>query len=403
MFDPKKNVILSIYDFFTTANNQLSVSKYLLTFLDLLCKHIPAKCDKLPSTLVMDFSWVLLNSSLFVFNNMTIHTYIKQSFDLFTNTENGLANFKQRVKVKIYICSTHFLKIIVKKVKNVNENDEAKKAFIFAFTLLQNSSTFIEFEEILQKIYTLFHSEFINQNVSSALFAINQKVLGRKEKLTALFLVPENDASDESDDFYFSQDESLNTVEGVKKNSPFTEYFLKKKKTYMHELGKEKSNQGNDYFCPQFCSILEEYLHIVPLWTGIVLSNNGHATTDVVTRLSNNMVENWIGSCKDDLFIDQNLFPHQIALILHENAQAVYINHYLSSENKGLLLAKKNDDSFYNQMEIWMRNNQNKNLNKGYFYKNKWKIQGFYIFLLFPRLKMTRRAYFENSCTKLFS
>src|SRR5690606_10981345 len=108
--DPKKNLIIPIYEFYTTSHKSLSVKKYLLSLIDMLAL-IPSRYVKLPSVIVTDFSWVLISSALFVFNNCTIKDYLHKSFKIIVNNEHKI------IRVKHYLCSVHFLKMIIREAK----------------------------------------------------------------------------------------------------------------------------------------------------------------------------------------------------------------------------------------------------------------------------------------------
>jgi hypothetical protein len=59
--------------------------------------------------------------------------------------------------VILYLCSVHFLRIIIKKAKvQYLNNKNLLKRFVFAFTLLQNSTSFEQLEELFKDIFNMF-------------------------------------------------------------------------------------------------------------------------------------------------------------------------------------------------------------------------------------------------------
>ncbi len=88
MYDPKKHLMLPIYDFFTSSHDISTVRNYLLSFMDILDKNVPSKYSKLPSVIVTDFSWVLLNSINIAFNKLTILEYLKITFSEIMEKKN---------------------------------------------------------------------------------------------------------------------------------------------------------------------------------------------------------------------------------------------------------------------------------------------------------------------------
>jgi hypothetical protein len=269
--------------------------------------------------------------------------------------------------------------MIIRKVKKINANENVKQAFIFAFTLLQNAATLSEFEQVLENMFILFNSKFENNQVRCALLQINSKIRDRKKKLEALYLNPEN----ENIEFNMDDERELNpdenecdTISSIVKKSPFTSYFAKKHSEFSKILKKPDSFKLSEFYAPNLYSCLFDYLHLIPLWTGIGLSSNGllnSVNQTVSTRLSNNPVERWFGISKNILFIDINLFPNAIATILYENIEATYIKHYKLSWNKELLKSSK--DNLNEQKEIWDRGGR-KPSNKPFYFENKWQIKG---------------------------
>jgi hypothetical protein len=59
-----------------------------------------------------DFSYILLNSILKIFNNCNMQDYLQATFKILV--ENSDPNII--IHVIIYLCSTHFLKSFIKKV-----------------------------------------------------------------------------------------------------------------------------------------------------------------------------------------------------------------------------------------------------------------------------------------------
>jgi hypothetical protein len=269
--------------------------------------------------------------------------------------------------------------MVIKKVNKIKTTDEVRQAFIFAFTLLQNSCTLIEFEQNLQNMFILFNSEFENDQTRDSLLKINSNIRDRKEKLTAFILNPDAEMAiegEEDETFASTEGDDPETISSIKKNSPFTDYFALKHASFSKAMTNVNYMKLNAFYKPELYSILSDYLHIIPLWTGIGLSYNGNAhnaNETVPTRLSNNPVERWFGISKYFLFLDMNLFPNAIAIILYENVEANFKRHYVMVINKELL--KSNKDSFSDQIEIWNRGDTSKYI-KGFYFNNEYQIKG---------------------------
>ena len=98
------------------------------------------------SIVVTDFSYALINSLLKSFNNCQLSHYIMWTYHVliqFPDKSNQIGNM---MKIKIYICSVHFLKSLIQKVKKLEKNPIVAKSFIFAFSLLQKTVTIKQFD-----------------------------------------------------------------------------------------------------------------------------------------------------------------------------------------------------------------------------------------------------------------
>ena len=140
-------------------------------------------------------------------------------FDEGKNNFSGLWNANKDI-----FFSTHFLKTVIKDVKNTTATDKQKKAFIFSFSLLQNSTSLKDFEETLKNILNVFFRENIDQIFLNSLEAIRigclninlVKIVNDEEPMN-----PRNSYK-EAENFIFEAGEIFGSL---KKNSPFRDYF----------------------------------------------------------------------------------------------------------------------------------------------------------------------------------
>lgn len=137
MRDPKTETILPIYDFISTSHNSLTVSKYLMTFKKKIEMVAPAGSLKIAPIIVVDFSWPFINSILEVFSSCTIELYLETMFKLIVEKEKELP-FLKVIKTRVYLCSTHFLKMIVTKERKIESNNRITKIFILSFCKIQS-------------------------------------------------------------------------------------------------------------------------------------------------------------------------------------------------------------------------------------------------------------------------
>ena len=119
-------------------------------------------------------------------------------------------------------------------------------------------------------------------------------------------------------------------------------------KARMLEESKTKSQELkiiNQYFFPELFSLIHKKLHLVPLWTGILikqcqnnmLEKNQIQSTEPflnITRLTNNPVENYFGHLKNNILMKKkNLMPSEVLGPIYQNLKSKYYQFYDSVSN----------------------------------------------------------------------
>ena len=104
-----EKIIFPVADFYSSCNQEKTISRYLNEIKDLLDQF---KSNMLPKIVVTDMSRALINSVLKIFNNCDMESYLKWCFEI--KIENNQFN---KIKTIYYTCSTHFLKNMTKKAK----------------------------------------------------------------------------------------------------------------------------------------------------------------------------------------------------------------------------------------------------------------------------------------------
>ncbi len=132
------------------------------------------------SIVVTDFSYALINSILMAFNNCQLSHYIMWTYHVLIQFPDQVDKIGNIMKIKIYICSVHFLKSFISKVKKIEKNKTVAKSFIFAFSLLQNSVTIKQFDTNLWHIYNLFGNRFMNHSTYNSLKFLKKEISNRK-------------------------------------------------------------------------------------------------------------------------------------------------------------------------------------------------------------------------------
>jgi len=117
------------------------------------------------------------------------------------------------------------------------------------------------------------------------------------------------------------------------KYSPFTDYFSKIIKNHSKNIHSKrfkltnlyhKTNHLNHYYCPQIFKILNELIHIMPLWSNVLLVLWNSYYNFAIERLTNNPGENWFDQIKESLKNFLPVMPSQYANFLYSLVEAYF-------------------------------------------------------------------------------
>lgn len=289
------------------------------------------------------------------------------------------SNFK--LNVKAYICSTHFLKNVIKDTQcclnNFFKNNEAnenlkrklKSTFILSFALLQNSTNIKYFDEILFCIFCVFSEKYQSRNFLNSLKKLQLEMFERK--VNTIIVKCENVEIGE----IFTQENTSKC--GIKKLSPFTKYFsdlISSFKSIINEQRDDLVFVENPLYCPLLFSIIECKLHIVPLWTGIVVFNDG-PISNFNSRITNNPIESYFNILKNSILqvkknqkMKRRPMPSEYVAKTYRYNLSKYIQFY-SNEDK-----QKQKKLISDEKERWSESlKKNYSREKGYFYKSNQK------------------------------
>jgi hypothetical protein len=273
------------------------------------------------------------------------------------------------MSTRLYLCATHFLKIISKKAKKIKKEKEDRyivTVFVFAFTLLQNSTSMKEFEMYFVHIYNIFNQPEVNRHFATSLIKVRTDLKYRKFSFGINLNIGDDSKSEESDEintenFIFENE----TLSNIKKDSPYNKYFENILK-HCKESTIQNIHQDNPLYCPQLFQIIVDYLYLLPLWTGIIISfwRNELNDNDSFTRLTNNPVENWFGHLKNNLLMKRSVMPSELAGTTYNRLQMKYFQYYGEPEE-----LEKKEPKLYEKVEQWQKV-KNYKRDKGHYYKN---------------------------------
>jgi hypothetical protein len=174
--DSNLNKIIPIAEFITTGHNQDNISSFLFHIKN----HIktPTK-SLLPSIVVTDFSYALLNSVCETFNLRDLGDYIYYTFEILNNPNDQ----KRKELTILYLCSTHFLKMTLKRATKIFKKEKTPKViqdiFKLTFTLFQNATTLVELFEIFEHFFNIFMKQKFDSTVKESITILNKKLVMR--------------------------------------------------------------------------------------------------------------------------------------------------------------------------------------------------------------------------------
>ncbi len=304
--DPLNQQIIPVFEFHTTSHNDITISRYLIY----LKKTLETFSQKsiIPPFIVVDFSWALINSSVEVFNRMSVSQYLNLTYEIiFNNKKESDISFSV-LKTRIYLCSTHFLKTAITKARKLNKIPKnVITTFIYLFSLLQNATSVDEFNLYLKQIYILFNQPKETKLVLISLKKLCNSVLKRKLS-NVIYEMDETTDENELNELneLNEADVILSNVEydNYKKESPFTLYFDKLVNSFSKLIkNRKKLKTKNDFYYPELFTIIKDCLHLFPFWTGILIKDYADRTGKFVgvTRFSNNFVECWFKILKHSI------------------------------------------------------------------------------------------------------
>lgn len=142
--DPITKTSLPIAEFISTSATSTTISSYLFKIKNILEKFIPVKKFlQFSPIIITDFSWAMLNSILKIFNNCQITQYLKWCFSFSVENTSNL----NAMPVKIYICSTHFLKIVIEDINKL----KLRKKLMSVINLKKHLYTVLHFYKTLER------------------------------------------------------------------------------------------------------------------------------------------------------------------------------------------------------------------------------------------------------------
>ena len=309
-----------------------------LTFwlLDFLLQMYNFKGTKyLPSVIVTDFSWALLNASCLAFNGEKLINFINNCFVAMTSNEKFLDN-----KTLLHICAAHLLKFVFNKLKQFDALNETKQLAKFAFARLVVCESLDEARSIFASMCNVFGTKYHSQLVNNNLNYLHENIQQCNSIRYDVNNIDDSAAADISNVILEEQLEKRSLVPKtsttIRDTSLFYTYFKEGNEHFLKDVeddGVDESRKLNKFFIRPFISyLLTSIMYIFPLWGGVLIKKKTG-----LSRITNSNVENWFRRLKYNIlqkkrgppaFVARKLFPYL----------KVTLRDYLSTINKSAIL-----------------------------------------------------------------
>ena len=404
-FDKQLRQLIPIFEFVTTDHSAFSLVTYLQQAKNLIAQkqYTPKYSFMIAPIIVVDFSWVMINSINEAYNKCSILRYLQWTFEIIVN-QNESKEFLELITTRVYICAVHFLKTVVKKVKKYKDDKKniLFKMFVYAFTLIQNSISLDQLIVYLKNIHNIFCNKKFDPTVIFSINMIREELKTRGlNKINASHYLIDIDESkadlekkqpktniDWFKDLHSSQEDNV-----IKNDSPFAPYFKNLISRFNNEIDDNGQTdfEKNPYFNIEIFEVIKNFLYLAPLWTGIMLEQCRKqfilSFKEIFSRLTNNPVEGYFGHLKHNILkFLKNVLTSELASHLYLRLKAKYIEFYMCKFEDGRpkivkrLKSKKNIKSNKKILShVWKKNIKCKR-EKGVYFKN---ISNFELFDLF--------------------
>jgi len=330
----------------------------------------------------MDQGWALVNAVLLAFNHCNMQNYLNWAYLILIEKRVDLDLIK-KMKVKIYLCATHFLKSMIKNIKTVNIHKNVRRTFIYVFTLIQNADTMEKIDLYLINIHNLFMNKHFDDSVKYSLDFLTTELKNRNlPDIDNERNLPEEKERDILHEDFIKESNIFFVVDfekQVRNESPLNNYYNDKLEYYDTILQQRFESNikfenpliANPYYAPKAFEKLKRVLYMVPLWTWVMMReiNSFGNYFAFLTHLTNNYVESHFCQVKKRILNKRKkLYSSEIAGPFYRRLLAQYCEHY--NESGLLSLYKRNEAKKAILDDIWKDKQKHSGREKGIYYKN---------------------------------
>lgn len=173
--------------------------------LSTICKN-PKICEMV----IMDFSWVLLHSTLKVLMETDISTYLKTLYKQLCENTGPLPTI-------ILLDKLHLIKIFITAARK-HANRETADKFVTVFLKVLSCRNLEAIKQLWRVICQMFGLQKMRQDIFKEVDSVCEKIDQRSS-----FLVSSGDVF--NDEEVEDEEICLNSINGIRRNSPFKKMF----------------------------------------------------------------------------------------------------------------------------------------------------------------------------------
>lgn len=315
--------VCPIFELLSSQHDSSSIGVFLIKYKSYI---IGSKITWPPfERVVTDFSFALINSICYFWNNMKLQNYLEIIFTFITENKPLPKDF-----IPINICCCHFTHIIAKDINSLNVSNKEciKEIMTFPF----NTNEYAKIKAWFKNVVKVFSSKYVTKK--------------QKDAYDTLLKICTN-LNNTQENWKNSESEKVNWDVVKYKNSPFFKDF---NKIFLHEDVHVETEDvstlhKNDLYCPEIVKLaLTKYLPYLPLWSGL-LSKTGN-------RFSNAPVEEWNKELKHSI-LNKNKYVKPSRLVRECRKRIIDLHKEIKHGIFKTNLNRKNYDSDLLVTESW--------------------------------------------------
>jgi hypothetical protein len=378
MHDVKNKTLIPLGEWVSTAATSINTSSMLFKIKQYIQLNLDDNKLIVASIIVVDFNWASINSIMYVCNDMPLIVYLIKSFAHLQKKAIN-SNEKFQINTRLYLCSFHFLKNMLKNAKKKCKDKYILKSFAFTVTLLQNSTDLEQFVESLRCIFFFFNSQYHSRSYLKSLCQIRLDLLNRAVNAKKIELSdPILDQEDENYNYFCDQAKCKNEAKSIYEMSPYQQFFKAELHKLKHIIKTEEydTSYENKFYSPELFNLIVDELYLMPLWTGVLISeveqNDLYGVLKEIIRLTNNPVECYFKIIKVHYLLKNGaVMPSELISKLYSRLKSKFYSFYCRKRKEPIFVSglnKANDLSY--KCETWKKGPSKTKRKKGYYMDN---------------------------------